>query len=77
MSSLADQAVDRWSVPLLADAVRSGALPAVELLRVCRERTEARNGELRAFVYLDWTAAQEAAAAVDAAIARWRGSRSG
>jgi aspartyl-tRNA(Asn)/glutamyl-tRNA(Gln) amidotransferase subunit A len=70
MSSLADQAVDRWSVPLLADAIRSGALPAVELLRVCRERTEARNGELRAFVYLDWAAARDAAAAVDAAIAR-------
>jgi aspartyl-tRNA(Asn)/glutamyl-tRNA(Gln) amidotransferase subunit A len=70
MSLLADEAVRTWSVPALARAVKSGDLRATQLLELCRERTEARNDELRAFVYLDWAAARQAAEAVDAAVAR-------
>jgi aspartyl-tRNA(Asn)/glutamyl-tRNA(Gln) amidotransferase subunit A len=70
LSLLADEAVRTWSVPALARAIRSGNLRATELLELCQKRTEARNDELRAFVYLDWAAARQAAEAVDAAVAR-------
>lgn len=70
LSLSAAEPIRAWSVPALARAIRSGDLRAVELLDLCRERTEARNAELRAFVYLDWQAARQAAAAVDAAVDR-------
>jgi aspartyl-tRNA(Asn)/glutamyl-tRNA(Gln) amidotransferase subunit A len=70
LSLLADEAIRTWSVPALARAVKSGDLRATQLLELCRERTEAHNAELRAFVYLDWPAARRAAEAADAAVAR-------
>lgn len=53
-----------------AEAIRSGAYSAVELLERCVAEIEAHNDDLNAFVVLDVEAAREAAQAVDAAVAR-------
>ena len=53
-----------------AAAIASGETTAVALLERCADQIDAHNDELNAFVHLDLDAAREAAAAVDAAVAR-------
>jgi aspartyl-tRNA(Asn)/glutamyl-tRNA(Gln) amidotransferase subunit A len=54
----------------IAAAVRAGERTAVEVLEECLTAVTARNEALNAFVHLDEGLAREAAAAVDAAVAR-------
>ncbi|HVV35706.1 MAG TPA: amidase [Acidimicrobiales bacterium] len=56
----------------VADAVRSGALKASEILDECLSRVAQYNDALNAFVVLDPDAARAAAAAVDDAVAAGR-----
>src|SRR5882762_4497363 len=58
------------TVIAVAEAVRSGQRPAVEVLEECLRAVEAANPTLNAFVVLDEGLARKAAEAVDAALAR-------
>jgi Asp-tRNA(Asn)/Glu-tRNA(Gln) amidotransferase A subunit family amidase len=51
-----------------AEAVRRGQVRSVDVLAACRRGVEASNPALNAFVFLDWPAAEDAAAAIDRAI---------
>src|ERR1043165_1603278 len=53
-----------------AEAVRQGAVKAVELLDECLEEIERKNPALNAFVHLDPDLARAAAERVDEAVAR-------
>lgn len=64
------EAIERWAVAPLASSIRAGSLRAIELLEHCRDRVEAADASLRAFVHLDWKSAEQEAAAVDRAVAR-------
>lgn len=68
---------DLPSVTEAADAIRAGALSALELVERCLERVQARNEELNAFVYVDGDGARSAAEAVDAAVAAGNGDQLG
>lgn len=57
-----------WSAFELAEAVSTGRILAVDVMRVCRGRVVADNQKLNAFAYLDWESAERDAMAVDAAV---------
>ncbi|MCW2780696.1 MAG: hypothetical protein JWR35_1145 [Marmoricola sp.] len=59
-----------WSAVALAEMIRTRRVTSVDVLHACRDRVEAKNGDLRAFVHLDWETAFAAAASVDARLAR-------
>ena len=60
-----------------AHLVRRGHVSAAELLGICLDAIEDRNGELNAFVHLDADGARAQAEAVDASWRRAGPTRSG